>query len=200
MELPCASMPKVITVMEAAERLGVHHSTIRRWIRAGRLRPYKLMGDTRRYVSTEEVKALREPQLLRPPKPSVAACYIVQDGRLLMVRRRFAEGTLEWAGPSDNIHPGETPEQAAVRECQEELGIRVEVVRRLGDRLHPATDRHLIYLACRLVSGEPVIVDHEEIAAVEWADWETVQRRWATLKGGIFPAVREYLERALQPV
>ena len=43
------------------------------------------------------------------------------------------------------------------------------------------------------------LIDHEEISAVEWCDWETVQQRWATLKGGIFPPVREYLERVLLP-
>lgn len=30
--------------------------------------------------------------------PDVAACYIVRNGRLLMVRRRQKEGALEWAG------------------------------------------------------------------------------------------------------
>jgi excisionase family DNA binding protein len=56
-------MAKVITVAEAAERLGVHHMTIRRWIREGRLRAFRV-GDVRRYVDAEEVEALREPQEL----------------------------------------------------------------------------------------------------------------------------------------
>jgi excisionase family DNA binding protein len=66
MEVLCAPMPKVIPVTEAAERLGVHETTIRRWVKEGRLKPYRVMGDRRRFVSVDEVEALREPQELRP--------------------------------------------------------------------------------------------------------------------------------------
>ncbi len=54
-------LPKVISVKEAAERLGVHERTIRRWIKEGRLEPYRVMGDVRRFVAVDEVEALREP-------------------------------------------------------------------------------------------------------------------------------------------
>jgi 8-oxo-dGTP diphosphatase len=92
---------------------------------------------------------------------------------------------------------GETPEDAAIRELKEEVGLTVEVVRRLGERVHPATGRHLVYLVCRIVAGEPTVVDHEELSAVEWCDLRTVLDRWSGLKGGIYAAVREYLEQAL---
>jgi excisionase family DNA binding protein len=54
-------VPKVIPVEEAAERLNVHERTIRRWIKQGRLKPYRVMGDVRRFVAVDEVEALREP-------------------------------------------------------------------------------------------------------------------------------------------
>jgi excisionase family DNA binding protein len=63
-----ADMAKVISVQEAADRLGVHERTVRRWIREGRLKPYRVMGDRRRFVDAEEVEALREPQELPPPE------------------------------------------------------------------------------------------------------------------------------------
>ena len=66
MALVSAAMPKVITVAEAAERLGVHERTIRRWIKEGRLKPYRVLGDVRRFVDVDEVEALREPQELDP--------------------------------------------------------------------------------------------------------------------------------------
>ena len=62
-------MAKVITVAEAAERLGVHHMTIRRWIREGKLRAFRVPGDVRRYVDADEVEALREPQELPRKEP-----------------------------------------------------------------------------------------------------------------------------------
>jgi hypothetical protein len=47
------------------------------------------------------------------------------------------------------------------------------------------------------MSGEASVVDHEEIGAVEWCDLSTVLERWADLRGGVYPAVREYLERTM---
>jgi excisionase family DNA binding protein len=64
-------MPKVIAVTEAAERLGVHERTIRRWIREGRLKPYKVFGDARRFVAVDEVEALREPVEIKPAAKTV---------------------------------------------------------------------------------------------------------------------------------
>jgi 8-oxo-dGTP diphosphatase len=116
-----------------------------------------------------------------------------------MVRRRRREGALEWAGISGSVEPGETPEQAAVREVSEEVGLDVVVERRLGDRVHPYTHRHLIYFACRPAGGgEPVIAAPDEVEAVEWCDLPTVLERWAGLgPDGIYPPVRQHLERSL---
>jgi 8-oxo-dGTP diphosphatase len=80
---------------------------------------------------------------------------------------------------------------------KEEVGLTVEVVRRLGDRVHPATGRHLMYLVCRIVAGDPTVVDQEEVTAIEWCNLRTVLERWSGLTGGIRHAVREYLEQSL---
>ena len=73
MVLLCRDVAKVIPVAEAAERLGVHERTIRRWIREGRLKPYRVMGDRRRFVAVDEVEALREPRPLDQPDSSSTA-------------------------------------------------------------------------------------------------------------------------------
>ena len=48
-------------------------------------------------------------------KPPVASAVIVQDGRLLLARRREQEGTVLWALPGGAVEPRENAEQAAVR-------------------------------------------------------------------------------------
>jgi excisionase family DNA binding protein len=48
----------LITVDEAAERLGCHRATIFRWIRAGELRKWRRRLDTRTYVSVSELEVL----------------------------------------------------------------------------------------------------------------------------------------------
>ena len=49
----------------------------------------------------------------------------------LLVEARRSRG--EWVLPKGHIEPGETPEAAAVREVQEEAGVRAEVVARAGE-------------------------------------------------------------------
>ena len=55
-------------------------------------------------------------------RPAIAAAIAVKEGRVLMVRRRVAEGELSWQFPAGEVEPGETGEQAAVREAAEESG------------------------------------------------------------------------------
>ena len=49
----------------------------------------------------------------------------------LLVEARRRRG--EWVLPKGHIEPGETPEAAAVREVQEEAGVRAAVVARAGE-------------------------------------------------------------------
>jgi 8-oxo-dGTP diphosphatase len=183
---------------EVARRAGISAVTLGRIERGERepsLGVFIQLAHTFRLTPGALMDATVEELAAAPP--SVAVCYVVVDGKLLMGRRRIVEAGLEWAGPSGSLQPGETPEQAAVRECLEEVGVEVEVTQRLGDRIHPGTGRHLIYLACRYVSGEPRVVADAEITAVEWVPVAEALERFGRVRGGVYPKVREYLERAM---
>ncbi|MDF5759197.1 NUDIX hydrolase [Spongiactinospora sp. TRM90649] len=106
----------------------------------------------------------------QPLQPAVAAAIIVQHGRVLLIRRAVSEGKLSWQFPAGVIEPGESGEQAAVRETREEVGLDVTAVKTLGDRIHPATGRRMIYVVCETISGTAHVADTEELAEVEWCD------------------------------
>jgi 8-oxo-dGTP diphosphatase len=55
----------------------------------------------------------------------VAAAVVVQGERVLLVRRRVAEGALSWQFPAGRIEPEETPWEATARETEEETGLLV---------------------------------------------------------------------------
>jgi 8-oxo-dGTP diphosphatase len=112
-----------------------------------------------------------------------------------MTQRRFREGPLLWNFVTGQVEPGETPDQAAVREAREEVGLTVAVDRQLGERVHPASGRHMVYFACRIVGGQPSLVDHEENAEVRWATLAEAEELLAPT-GGIWEPVRSYMEEA----
>lgn len=56
---------------------------------------------------------------------SVAALPVLDDGRLVLVRQyRYAVDALVWELPAGRRDPGETPEEGARRELEEEVGLR----------------------------------------------------------------------------
>ncbi|MCK7623741.1 NUDIX hydrolase [Streptomyces sp. RS10V-4] len=127
-------------------------------------------------------------------RPGIAAAIIVQEGRVLMVRRRISEGKLSWQFPAGEVEPGETREDAAVRETKEETGLNVSAVKLLGERVHPATGRLMSYTACEVVSGTAHVADIEELAELAWVAHGQIPEY---VPYGLFGPVQEYLDAAL---
>ncbi len=91
----------------------------------------------------------------------VAAVALVDAaGRVLLARRPDGKAMAGlWEFPGGKIEAGETPEAALVRECHEELGIRIapDDLAALCFASHGYPDFHLLmplYL-CRRWQGEP---------------------------------------------
>ncbi|MDF2710365.1 MAG: hydrolase [Nonomuraea muscovyensis] len=61
--------------------------------------------------------------------PACGTVTVDEAGRILMQRRR---DTGQWALPMGKMEIGETPTECAVRETEEETGVRVEPVGLLG--------------------------------------------------------------------
>jgi len=64
--------------------------------------------------------------------PCVGAIVFDRQGRLLMIQRGHDPGAGLWSIPGGRIEPGETDEQALVRELLEETNLQVMVGRMVG--------------------------------------------------------------------
>jgi len=94
----------------------------------------------------------------------VVGAAILAEGRLLAAQRRTPpELAGLWEFPGGKVEPGETPEAALVRECDEELGVAIEVGALLGVIDVPVGTLR-VYRA-GLLRGEPVAHEH---AALRW--------------------------------
>lgn len=108
--------------------------------------------------------------------PVVAAALIDRSGKVLMQQRRQGRAYAGlWEFPGGKIEAGEAPEDALLREIEEELGIRLVrgALQAVSFASDPQADPglrqpHLILLyACREWQGEPAALDAESIG---WFD------------------------------
>ncbi|MFS0738764.1 (deoxy)nucleoside triphosphate pyrophosphohydrolase [Sphingomonas sp. 1P06PA] len=106
----------------------------------------------------------------RPLLLVVAAALIDADGRVL-VQQRAAGQTMAglWEFPGGKVEPGETPEDALVRELREELGIDVATACLAPGPFasEPLGERHLLLMLylCRKWQGVPQPLD---AVALRW--------------------------------
>ncbi|MFF6842368.1 NUDIX domain-containing protein [Streptomyces tanashiensis] len=125
---------------------------------------------------------------------AVAAAVVVQSERVLLERRRVAEGAVSWQFPAGKIEPEEAPGEAAARETEEETGLLVVPQSVLGQRAHPMTSRKIHYIACRPVGGETVIASADEVAGLTWATHGEIPQY---VPHGLFQPVQGHLDAAL---
>ena len=60
------------------------------------------------------------------PRPRVGIGVVVRLGhQILLVRRQGAHGSGTWSPPGGNLDFGESPRDCAVREVEEETGVRI---------------------------------------------------------------------------
>lgn len=109
----------------------------------------------------------------------VAGAVIVDNGRVLCTQR--GPGSLEgrWEFPGGKLEPGESAEDALVREIREELGCTVRVGARVVSTEHEYNFAVIVLTTfyCSLVDGEPRLSEHTdfiwlppaELASLNWA-------------------------------
>lgn len=103
-----------------------------------------------------------------PDSPAGIVGVFVDGDRFLLIRR--AEGIPAggwWTPPSGGIEPGETPQQAVVREMREELGLSVEPIAHVWTCPSYDGKWQLYWWLCR--AGDAAITpDPAEVAEVRW--------------------------------
>ncbi len=103
----------------------------------------------------------------------VVAALIVQNGKFMICQRpaRKARGLL-WEFVGGKVEPGESRQQALIRECREELDIEVEVNDEFMSLVHVYPDltvRLTLYCA-RIRSGEPKLLEHNDLRWISPAE------------------------------
>jgi 8-oxo-dGTP diphosphatase len=128
----------------------------------------------------------------------VVAAVLVREGCVLAARRgpgRKQAGL--WELPGGKVEPGETDQQALVRELDEELGIRASATSAIAENLH-----HYDHVSVRLIAvpatmrpdEEPEARDHDALRWLPADQLHTVT--WAPADIPLLVAVRATLAKA----
>ena len=128
-------------------------------------------------------------------KIEVVAAIIRDGGRIFATQRGYGEFKDGWKFPGGKIEPGETPQQALVREIREELDTEIEV----GELLqtveydYPAFHLTMHCFWCTVRKGELVLKEHE---AAKWLTGETLDSvEWLPADRGLIGKIQLGLKR-----
>lgn len=101
-----------------------------------------------------------------------AGVIALREGSILMTRQyRFLINGLSWEIPGGRVDPGEAPEQAAVRECIEETGVRCRNLKPLVE-YYPGLDnfnnRTTLLYTEDAEDALPFSADEAEVTEIAW--------------------------------
>ena len=92
---------------------------------------------------------------------------LIWDGNKFMACQRPAHKArgLKWEFVGGKVEPGETKEQALIRECREELAVTVSVGEVFMDVVHEYPDLtvHLTLFNAAITEGVPQNIEHNDI-------------------------------------
>jgi 8-oxo-dGTP diphosphatase len=126
-----------------------------------------------------------------PQAPHRAVAMTIVTSRLGVLVGRRRDGNPPWTFPGGKTEPGESPEDAAVRETLEETGLRVRATWIIGQRVHPRTGVLITYVAAAPVEGVNATAAGQELDVVRWVSLTEALE----LMGNMAEDVRQYLRR-----
>lgn len=124
----------------------------------------------------------------------VVAAVIRKDDRIFATQRGYGEFKDGWEFPGGKIEPGETPQQALVREIREELETEI----RVGDLIdtieydYPTFHLSMDCFWCEIVEGSLELKEHE---AAKWLDRESLYTvDWLPADVGLIEKIKKGID------
>ena len=120
----------------------------------------------------------------------VAAAIMIEQGKVFAKQRGYGEFKDGWEFPGGKIEEGEEPEEAIVREIQEELDTEIEVLKFLDTVVYDYPKFHLSMdcFICRVKAGKLILKEQED---AKWLTRETLDSvEWLPADRGLISKIK----------
>ena len=129
------------------------------------------------------------------PKPVAVVIPITETNDIILMRRGFEPRRGHWSLPGGFVDLGESVEQAAIREVQEELDLEIEITHLIGVYSR-AEDRTVVVVYAAAAQGTPSITEE----ALEVRAFSPIDIPWQGLAfWSETNALRDYLGSRSRP-
>jgi len=120
------------------------------------------------------------------PTERASLCFVIRDGRILLIHKKRGLGAGKINGPGGRIEPGESVEDAARRETREEVGLTPTGLARAGELWFQFVDGYALHCTVFTAGGaEGALVETPEarpfwteISAIPFDEMWTDDRHW----------------------
>ena len=124
----------------------------------------------------------------------VVAAIIINNGKVFATQRGYGEFKDGWEFPGGKIEIGETPEQALVREIQEELDTQINVKEKIDTVEYDYPNFHLSMdcFICNIIKGDLILKEHE---AAKWLSKDELYSvDWLPADKGLIEKIKEHIK------
>ena len=123
----------------------------------------------------------------------VVAAIIIDNNKVFATQRGYGEFKDGWEFPGGKIEPGETPQEALIREIQEELDTKIKVNEKVDtvEYDYPTFHLSMDWFICNVVEGDLVLKEHEAAKWLKKDELYTVD--WLPADKGLIEKVKKYV-------
>lgn len=120
--------------------------------------------------------------------PKVVVCSVVEmEGKIVLLKRGIEPQLGKWGMPGGYVDQGEEVEAAALREAEEECGLKIRVKKLLGVYSYPGRVAVVVVYLSEHFSGQLIVGDETEEAKL----WRPEEIPWNNLA---FPSTVDALK------
>jgi 8-oxo-dGTP diphosphatase len=109
-------------------------------------------------------------------RPKVGLGVLIRrDNKVLLGKRKNAHGEGSWCAPGGHLEGGESFEECALREIEEEVGVKVKNLKfaSVTNDVFEVEQKHYItvFMVADFESGEVVVKEPDKCEKWEWFEW-----------------------------